>query len=222
MLICATSDLHGYLPEIPDCNVLVIAGDIGLGQRLDSEHWRVEAAWWERKFRPWLMELMDRSIVVLGVAGNHDFICEDAGGRAYMGTLPWIYLQDESVTLGGVKFHGTPWQSWYSGWAFNAPEVDPGEEFLREKFALIPDDCDVLIAHSPPMGFHDRVGHRHTGSSALNRRIHEVAPTLAVYGHVHHGYGVEQVEGVTLANVSHTSVIKGDYVPDNPPILFEI
>jgi len=225
MRIAATSDLHGHLPEVPDCDVLCIAGDIGRGD-IDPH---VDAAWWTNTvdgFLHWLHELRRRNIVVIGVAGNHDFILEHHGHK-FADLLPWIYLQDESIELGGVKFHGTPWQRWQGGWAFNSPEVDPGEEFLREKFALIPDDTDVLIAHVPPAGFHDRVGRSNVGSIALNRRIEQICPTLAVYGHIHHGYGVEQVDTgeyqrVTLANVSHTAVVDGRYVPQNAPVVFDV
>ena len=216
MRICATSDLHGFFPEIPDCDVLCIAGDIVACNPADP---RMDAASLI-EFGHWLAALVERGITVIGVAGNHDFILRDH--EEFARSLPWIYLLDESVEFGGLKFHGTPWQPWFCEWAFNAPEVDPGEEFLTEKFALIPDDTDVLIAHGPPAGFHDRVGRRNVGSIALNRRIQEIKPKLAIYGHVHHGYGVEQVEGVTLANVSYTSVTNNRYVPANSPMTFEL
>jgi len=222
MRIAATSDLHGHLPEVPDCDVLCIAGDIGRGD-IDP---RVDAAWWTNivdGFLHWLYDLRRRNIVVIGVAGNHDFILEHHGHK-FADLLPWIYLQDESIELGGVKFHGTPWQRWQGGWAFNSPEHqnDPNEDFLREKFALIPDDTDVLISHSPPAGFGDRVGRENTGSVALNRRIQEVMPKLAVYSHIHHGFGVDFCEGVTLANVSHSAVRNNQYVPKNAPVVFDV
>lgn len=62
-----------------------------------------------------------------------------------------IYLEDNAVELYGLKFYGTPWQPEFCRWAFNLPR---GKACL-EKWDLIPEDCDVLITHTPPVGHGD-------------------------------------------------------------------
>lgn len=203
------------MPEIPDgVDVCVIAGDIvaAIDKRIEMQQWRA--------FGHWLADLVNRGITPIGVAGNHDFLLQEHPRLAR--ELPWLYLEDGGIEYLGVRFWGTPWTPFFCDWAFNAPEVDPGEEFLHSKFRKIPTGIDVLIAHGPPAGFHDLVGSKHVGSIALNVHVQRVMPTLTVYGHIHHGYGVEHIGDVTLANVSHTAVKGGGYVPANQPVIFEI
>lgn len=61
------------------------------------------------------------------------------------------YLQDTSITIEGLKIYGTPWQPEFSGWAFNLPR---GEACLQ-KWNNIPADTDILVSHTPPLGFGD-------------------------------------------------------------------
>ena len=35
------------------------------------------------------------------------------------------YLEDEAVTISGVKFYGSPWQPEFYEWAFNLPRGPP-------------------------------------------------------------------------------------------------
>ena len=214
MRIAAVADLHGHLPEVPDCDVVTIAGDIVVasGTGAEMRQWRA--------FGHWLASLIERNIVPIGCGGNHDFVLQR--NPKFARSLPWVYLQDESAEFQQKKFYGSPWQNWFGNWAWNAPEVDPGEEFLKQKFAAIPDDTDVLITHSPPVGFHDQVGRRNVGSIALNRRVQEICPKLHVYGHIHRP-GIEQVDGVTLCNAAVTEVRNDSYVSTNRPVpVFEI
>lgn len=220
MRIAACSDLHGTLPVIPDCDVAVFAGDISPNYLHkvtgDIDH-NADASWLYNDFAALLLELTERKIVAIGVAGNHDILAEN--DRFFFDSLPWIYLQDEGISLGGVKFWGTPWQPFFQNWSFNAPEFDQGEEFLHEKFNRIPDDVDVVISHSPPAGILDKTGGRHVGSVALNRALQRVNPTLAVFGHVHMRYGVETIGATTCANVAVTDY---DYRLVREPIVFDI
>ena len=197
MKIIALSDLHGHYPtNLPDADVVIIAGDIVDFDPYNQRTLRHQLV----NFRDWLFELWhDRGILPIGIAGNHDIVFQDMPGVARK--LPWVYLEDSGYELRGKRFWGSPWQAWMGGWAFNTPE-DGAEAFMAEKFSRIPEGTDVLITHTPPAGFHDTVGGKHRGSLALNERIEQVQPRLAVYGHVHKP-GVEQIDGVTLCNASY-------------------
>lgn len=71
MKVVATSDLHGFLPQIPPCDLLLIAGDVCpvWNHRLPFQR-----KWLRETFTPWLESLPARKIV--GVWGNHDSIAE--------------------------------------------------------------------------------------------------------------------------------------------------
>jgi Icc-related predicted phosphoesterase len=219
MKIAALADLHGHFPPVEalgDPDVVVIAGDIVAMDFEDHGGLRGQYI----GFRDWLDEVWGAGILPIGIAGNHDFAFREIPEMPYK--FKWIYLEDSAYRWKGINFYGSPWQRWFGGWAYNAPEFDQGEEFLSEKFQKIPNDTDVLITHSPPVGFHDRVGRKNVGSVALNRRVQEVGPKLHVYGHIHRP-GVEQTEGVTLCNAAYTEIKDYAYVPFGNPIpTFEI
>lgn len=213
MRICATSDLHGFFPYVPDCDVCVMAGDI-IGA---TSHEQERAQWIE--FMAWAIELEARGIRLVWIAGNHEFVLQSHPHFAE--EFPGVYLCDSGVEIDGVTFWGSPWQPWFHNWAFNAPQFD-GEDFLDEKFSLIPRDVDVLITHSPPNGILDHVGQRLTGSTALARHVRRTMPTLHVFGHIHHMFGRRDLGTITFANVAHTKTEGGHYAPENPPVLFEL
>ncbi len=52
MRVIATSDLHGNLPEIEPCDVLIIAGD-HFPLKVDRDY-ALSMAWAEKYFIPWL------------------------------------------------------------------------------------------------------------------------------------------------------------------------
>ncbi len=122
------------------------------------------------------------------VAGNHDFLFEREPGLA-RSLLPGDvhYLRDSEVTLGGLRFWGSPWQPWFLDWAFN---LQRGAE-IAAKWALIPGGIDVLITHGPPKGIADRtVNGEDVGCADLLTAMARVRPRLSVFGHIHEGYGV--------------------------------
>ena len=75
MKIVAISDMHGYLKDIPECELLIIAGDIS-PLRIQSNTAKM-LEWLEDDFMPWLESQLCRKVVL--VAGNHDFIFEADG-----------------------------------------------------------------------------------------------------------------------------------------------
>jgi Icc-related predicted phosphoesterase len=207
MKICAASDLHGILPIIPTCDLLLLGGDLC---PLANHEIEFQAQWLDTTFRAWLQGVPARHIV--GVCGNHDFVFEQLP-EAVPRDLRWTYLQDSGCEIEGFRVWGTPWQPWFFDWAFNLYEDD-----LAEKWAMIPEDTDLLVLHGPPFGYGDAVERRsgeieHTGSPSLLARIRAIRPQLAIFGHIHEGRGEYRDGETILANVSHLDVA---YQPVHP------
>lgn len=220
MKVCCLSDIHGYLPEVPDCDLLLLGGDLC---RDHDDYW-----WYRNDLTNWVNRLAERMRVV-AVAGNHDFIFERAPGLApeVLPTPNWTYLQDSGTEFGGFKIWGSPWQPVFYHWAFNAEEPE-----LAKIWQKIPADTDILLLHGPPYGYGDKStyrtnkdddtqwpGYEHTGSPSLLERIKEVKPKLVVAGHIHNGYGQYRI-GETL--FVSASLVDNSYKPVHPIIVVDL
>lgn len=204
--IAATSDWHGELPVIPECDLLLIAGDV-----CPDGAPSFQAKWLGGPFRKWLEAAPAKEVVL--VAGNHDLVFEKGPPM----NLPCHYLQDSAIELFGLKIYGTPWQLPFWG-AFNLPE-----EELAKKYLMVPEQVDIFISHAPPYCIGDAVFSDdevlHTGSPALRRTVLEIKPKLFVCGHIHEGYGVYKVEGVVFANAC---LLDDTMAPVHPVISFSM
>ena len=190
MKICAISDLHGYLPDIPECDLLLIAGDI-CPHKPEWEQYQ----WLISHFKPWLEQ---QKMPVIGVAGNHDWPLEKNPERVKRLELPWTYLRDSSTIFNGLKIYGSPYSKQYFDWAFMMEELQ-----LAGKWNEIPDDTDILIVHGPPKYYGDWVLRgSNEGSESLTWRIQQVKPKLVVFGHIHEGRGEWRYGDTLLANVT--------------------
>jgi Icc-related predicted phosphoesterase len=196
--IVAVSDLHGTLPTIPSCDLLLLAGDLTPVTNHDVSF---QAQWLATEFRRWLEGQPARKII--GIAGNHDFLFEQRPDLVPQ-DLPWTYLQDTLIDWEGLTIYGSPWQPWFFDWAFNLQEAE-----LKEKWDLIPAGVDILVLHGPPYGYGDGVpssrapgGVRRCGCLHLLSRIQVLQPRLAVYGHIHEGRGEWRLGDTVLANVT--------------------
>ena len=204
MRIVSIADTHGLhrAISVPDGDVLVHAGDITNMGALDE----VE------DFNEYVGGLSHRHKIV--VAGNHDF-CFERDPRSAALLTNCIYLQDESVTIEGIVFYGSPWQPWFYDWAFN---LERGPE-IREKWDLIPGDVGVLITHGPPFGHGDATtrGER-VGCRDLMDAIERARPRLHVFGHIHEGAGTYTDGHTTFVNAS---CCDRAYRPVNRPIVYD-
>jgi Icc-related predicted phosphoesterase len=192
MRIVAVADTHTFHDElvVPDGDVFVHAGDMCRGGDLDE---LAEVA-------RWINDLPHRTKIV--VAGNHDRAFEDhhAEARALFGA-DVVYLQDAGVVVDGVRFWGSPWQPAYNDWAFN---LKTGEA-LAAKWALFPDDIDVLITHGPPAGHGDGFNKhgpwpRPLGCADLLEAVRRRRPRLHLFGHIHQDGGLTSDDGVVFVN----------------------
>jgi predicted phosphodiesterase len=189
MRIVAMGDTHGYHRHlaVPDGDLLVHAGD--LTQRGTLAQLEDAAAW--------LRALPHAHKVV--IAGNHDFGLQRDPARARALFHGLTYLEDEGVTLGGLRLWGSPWQPWFFDWAFN---LRRGAE-LDAKWRQIPEGLDVLVTHGPPAGHGDRCHDgRRVGCEDLLRHLGRARPRFHLFGHIHEDPGQWQVGDTRCMNVT--------------------
>lgn len=65
--ICAISDLHGYLPKVEPCDLVLICGDI-VPLRI-QERTKDSYKWFSTEFKEWAMDLPCDKVIF--IAGNH-------------------------------------------------------------------------------------------------------------------------------------------------------
>ncbi len=226
MRIAALSDQHGYLPEIPRCDLLIIAGDIcpdRFGSFLAMHDPGQQKAWFNRKVRPWLAKAPATHKILTW--GNHDW-CGQACSFSRdsppdASTTELEILVDEATRIptsdGGssVTIWATPWSNQFMNWAFMK---EPSE--LADVYAAIPGGIDILVSHQPPFGYGDRYADdssgkvQHLGSRELLAAIDHVKPKLVICGHIHDGHGRYQYGGIPIYNVS---VVDEQYRLVHPP-----
>lgn len=208
MKIACVSDLHGYLPNIPECDALLIGGDIVPHHDIDRSF-----KWLNTSFKPWVSSIAKRSRVI-GIAGNHDFIFQK--NPELVPDIEWTYLFDSITVVDGISIWGSPWQPIFHNWAFNLDE-----NRLCRKWDLIP-KVDILLVHGPPNGYGDYslYGRVHTGSPGLTKKIKEIKPRFVVAGHIHEGYGLYDIDGHTT--VVNASLVNDHYIPTNNIIVIDV
>jgi Icc-related predicted phosphoesterase len=176
--ISDTHNLHADL-KLPPGDVLVHTGD--LTSRGRAREVAAFLDWFAAQPHPHK----------LFIAGNHDFLFERSVSEARALVSPGvIYLEDEGVTVNGLRFWGSPVTPPFQGWAFNRTTAE-----IRSHWARIPDDVDVLLTHGPARGVRDalRPNAEHVGCPELRRELDtRLHPRLHVFGHIHEGYGVQQ------------------------------
>ena len=200
--------------HVPDGDVLLHAGDI-----MNSGHNSADVF----NFLDWFGSFKHKHKIF--IAGNHDRLFQSDPDkvadiiRMKNRTLrkgKITYLQDSEVVIDGVKFYGSPWQPEFCNWAFN---VYTSEE-LRNIWAKIPDDTDVLITHGPAFGILDFTVYdrKSVGCRELANRIKTIKPMLHVCGHIHEAYGAIVVDHTTYVNASICTL---QYRPINVPLVFD-
>jgi Icc-related predicted phosphoesterase len=210
VLLSDTHEVEG-LVRVPDGDVLIHTGD--LTYRGDDE-----AVF---HFVDWFRAFPHPHKVF--IAGNHDryFERETVKLQGFPGIL---YLQDDAVTLDGVKFYGTPWQPKFCSWAFNVSSEDD----LRQHYAKIPEDTEVLLTHCPPHRIFDaKYDGERQGSTALRERVLKGLPHLRLhaFGHVHDAYGQREwtrPRDGRKTMFANAAICNRLFLPLNKPIVVDL
>jgi Icc-related predicted phosphoesterase len=216
MRVALTSDLHGDLPEVPPCDLLVIAGDVCPIQDHDPVY---QAEWLHSAFADWLHSAPAGQVIY--TAGNHDFVFAQRPDLVDHDRIPARYLQDEGTSIAGWRLWASPWAVELPNWPFTAPDDD-----LAEFWDEIDPATRLLIVHGPPHGYGDQViGRRtgdrlHVGSRTLLSAFEQLPRLeLVVCGHIHEGYGEYAHGPLRILNVAHMDVA---YRPVNPVWMIDL
>lgn len=192
MKLLVLADIHGYLghlpliePVIADCDGIVVAGDI-------TDFGGAE------QVRVIISKLSAYGKPLLAVPGNCDL--KDAEDQLQQNK---ISLHGRMISCCGLQFVGV-------GGSLPCPGTTPNEagenDFYRilEKGAssVASSDHLVLVTHQPAWGVQLDMGGsgRHTGSQTVREFIERFKPILAISGHMHEAYGVDQLGPTTLVN----------------------
>lgn len=224
--VVCISDTHGTHPPIPPGDILVHAGDL--------TQWGTFLEIQEQL--DWLDAQSHKHKVV--IAGNHDLLLDPefrtkhpdrwhqalgaVRGTQFEETraeprnekdLQWggiIYLQNTSTTLTfahhgdvparTITVYGSPLTPQHGISAFQYPK---DEDVWT---STLPANTDILITHGPPWGHLD--GIKKAGCPLLAREVARVRPRLVVFGHIHVGYGVEEVVFDTVGRI-HEGILGG-------------
>lgn len=203
MKVVAVADLHGRLPEIPPCDILVIAGDIcpdSLSFRwgpIEPNLSRADQEYWLRHdYRAWENRIPAGRI--MATPGNHDWVTkfpDECRSKMFI---------DETVEVApNLHFYFTPWGASYECWNYNL-----GRKERRARFEMMPPHkfIDLLVMHTPAFGVGDlSYAKEPLGCREMRAVIQQRQPKRAVFGHIHEGqrFGKEyRLGGTKLYHVS--------------------
>lgn len=203
-------DTHTYheLLEIPkDIDMVIFSGDCSNPRSPYSNEPEV------RNFIDWFSILPIKYKIF--VAGNHDssiesklVVKEDFTKNGI------IYLENDDVTIEGVKIWGSPHTPTFGNWSFMKQRSK-----LDRVWQSIPDDTDVVIVHGPPKGMLDSTYNQNhelefCGCSALKKRVLKLPNLkLVCFGHIHNNQDIINA-GVLKLSISDTIFSNGSVLTD--------
>ena len=145
MRIVALSDQHGFLPDVPPCDLLVVAGDVcpdRFGPFMAVHDPYQQQAWFDRTVRPWLAATPATHKLLTW--GNHDWCGQMCSFRSdtpeHARSTDLQILVDEGTSVpsaagagGEMSVWATPWSNPFMRWAFMKEPRD-----LERVYAAIP------------------------------------------------------------------------------------
>lgn len=193
MKVVTISDTHSvnYHEQltIPECDLLIHAGDFTYGGRHDEVI----------DFLDWYQIQPAKKKIL--ICGNHEkeigkniplliLLCENRG---------ITLLHNSYTSFEGNHIFGSPYSVEFGNWAFGRPD-----SLLVDIWNQISPNTDILVVHGPPHGILDRTrGGVHPGSETLLERIKELPNLkLVVFGHIHESRGIIEKDGVIFVNAS--------------------
>lgn len=149
------------------------------------------------------------------VAGNHDTSIEKRlVTKQDFENYNITYLENDYVTIEGVKIFGSPNTPQFGYWAFMK---DRGK--INRVWENVDNDVDIFVVHGPPKGILDLSYSRegvleYCGCNALKKHIlNRIKPKLCLFGHIHNNEDI--INAGTLKLSDYTTIFSnGSVVTD--------
>lgn len=197
MKVWHISDTHGFhnlLNTPSDIDLVIHSGDCS--NHRDPYNNEPEV----RKFIDWYKELPIKHKVY--VAGNHDTSVEKGLVKAsefYENNIH--YLENDYVTIEGIKIFGSPHTPQFGNWAFMKDRIKL-ERFWR---VAIHEPCDIIVVHGPPKGCLDKSYDRDNnmescGDKSLLNLVLDMEPKYMLFGHIHNCKDIMNAGMLKLSN----------------------
>lgn len=221
MRIVALADLHGRLPDVPECDVLLLPGDICPDFPFyltynDGDLARTQQMnWLSTEYYEWEQRVPAKHI--LATPGNHDWIVqmpEHCKTRLFIDRGDYITVENGVTCVNEtLSFWFTPWIIPVGSWNYMA-----SREFRKRAFADIPARVDVLVSHTPPHRVGDRTwGNDNAGCPELRSAIQTKRPRHVFFGHIHEGF-----RDGKLYRLGNTELHHSTYFEKSPIEVFDI
>ncbi|KAL7677685.1 hypothetical protein ACOME3_003924 [Neoechinorhynchus agilis] len=217
------SDTHNHheslRKDIPAGDILLVAGDLS----------NVGDYYAINQFNDFLASLPHSLKIV--ISGNHDLLFDpnrsEELARQYKKSkrsfnqlkqlnmsirdlLTNCVLLDDSIQtevkkreprfaiLNNIHVYGSSWVPDLQEWAYYADSIT-----IKQKWMMIPTECDILLTHTPPRGVLDRLHDgRQVGCPSLMERVNQIKPSYHVFGHVHESHGILRKDKSVFINAS--------------------
>jgi Icc-related predicted phosphoesterase len=176
------SDTHGHhgMLDVPyDIDVVVFSGDESNFKDFKNTNETLD-------FLEWFGSLYIETKIM--IAGNHSAAIYNKWiVREEIQEKGIIYLENETVIVGGIKYFGTPYTPTFNEWFFMKDRAK-----MYKIWDLVEPDTDVIISHGPPKGVLDLSLNPDgsldmCGDSNLRSRIlkRDLNPKAVLFGHIH-------------------------------------
>ena len=181
MKIWHISDSHSYhtMLTIPEnIDIIIFSGDAAnyRGPALNEPEMR--------EFLTWFKDIPIKYKIM--IAGNHDSSIESKlVVRKEIEDLDIIYLENEDITIEGIKIWGSPYTPTFGQWSFMK-----SRDKIARVWETIPNDTNIIVTHGPPKGILDLTYNMdgslfRCGCNALKKKVLNIEPKFHLFGHIH-------------------------------------
>jgi Icc-related predicted phosphoesterase len=166
-----------------------------------------------REFIDWYKELSPKYKIY--VAGNHDSSIEKKlVTKKDFEDNGIIYLENDYVTIEGIKIFGSPYTPNFGNWSF----MRDRNKLDRFWCSAIHDDTDIVVTHGPPKGILDKSENRDRqleccGDKSLLNKLLQVQPAYHLFGHIHNAGDIINA-GLQKLSICNTVFSNGSVVTD--------